>query len=195
MGTARRWALAAGVLVCGTAIVLVLRPHSSAPRAGASPGHEIALSQLVPASPGLPIERPLPSLVLQDDSGARVALADLRGKPAWLVFFRGVYCPSCRAQLTALAERAGAIESSGVQLVAVSPDPPQALARLRAELGLRFRLLSDETEAAVAALCGGLAHCQLLVDAGGTIRWGAFSESWSQASPPDTVLRAALDLR
>jgi peroxiredoxin len=185
MGSARRWALAAGVVACGTAVALVLRPHASAARTPALP----------PASPGLAVERPLPVLALRDDTGARFDLDALRGRPAWVLFFRGVYCPSCRAQLAALAERAGEIEASGVQLVAVSPDPPEALARLRAELGLRFRLLSDETESAVAALCGGLAHCQLLVDPGGTVRWAAFSESWSTTPPPGAILQAALTLR
>jgi peroxiredoxin Q/BCP len=124
-----------------------------------------------------------------------VSLASLRGKPAWLLFFRGVYCPSCRAQLQALAERRAAIESAGIQLVAVSPDPPEALARLRDELGLRFALLSDESELAVTSLCGGLSHCQLLVDPAGTIRWAALSESWSSTAPPEAILQAAMLLR
>jgi peroxiredoxin Q/BCP len=182
--SARRWAVAAGLLVFGAAVSLVLRPRSSAALAPA----------LALASAGLPVDRPLPALVLQDEAGAQVALDGLRGKPAWLLFFRGVYCPSCRAQLTALAERANAIESAGVQLVAISPDPPAALARLREQLGLRFRLLSDENETAVTALCGGLAHCQLLVDPAGVVRWAAYSESWSQASAPEAVLQAAIDL-
>jgi peroxiredoxin len=182
--------LAAGVFACGTAAVAALRPQANAalrPQANAP--------ALPAAASGLPIERPLPSLTLRDDTGASVALDGLRGKPTWLLFFRGVYCPSCRAQLQALAERTAAIESSGVELIAISPDQPEALARLRAELGLRFRLLSDANETAVTALCAGLAHCQLLVDREGIVRWGAFSESWSAATPPEAILQAAISLR
>ncbi|MET0411662.1 MAG: redoxin domain-containing protein, partial [Polyangiaceae bacterium] len=172
MASLRRWMLAAGVFACGTAAVAALRPPASA----APP------LTLPVAGAGLPIERPLPALVLRDDTGVSVAFDTLRGKPTWLLFFRGVYCPSCRAQLEALAARAAAVESSGVELIAISPDQPEALARLRAELGLKFRLLSDSNETAVTALCAGLAHCQLLVDRDGVVRWGAFSESWSVAT-------------
>ena len=87
------------------------------------------------------------------------------------------------------------IESSGVELIAISPDQPEALARLRAELGLSFRLLSDSNETAVTALCAGLAHCQLLADGKGIVRWGAFSESWSAATAPEAILQAATSLR
>jgi peroxiredoxin len=175
--------LAAGVFACGAAAVAVLRPSANAALA------------LPAAAAGLPIERPLPALVLRDDTGAAVALDGLRGKPSWLLFFRGSYCPSCRAQLRALAERQPAIESSGIELVAVSPDQPEALARLRGELGLSFRLLSDANETAVTALCAGLAHCQLLADKSGIVRWGAFSESWSAATAPEAILQAASALR
>lgn len=177
--------LAVGVFACGSAAVAALRPPASAVPPLALPA----------AAAGLPIERPLPSLTLRDDTGASVAFDTLRGKPTWLLFFRGVYCPSCRAQLQALKSHAGEIESSGVQLIAISPDQPEALARLRAELGLKFRLLSDANETAVTALCAGLAHCQLLVDSAGVVRWGAFSESWSAATAPEAILQAATSLR
>jgi peroxiredoxin len=179
--------LAAGMFACGTAAVAALRPPPSAA--------QLPAAQLPAAAPGLPIERSLPSLVLRDDTGASVAFDSLRGKPTWLLFFRGAYCPSCRAQLQALKIHADAIASSDVELIAISPDQPEALARLRAELGLSFQLLSDSTETAVTALCAGLAHCQLLADSKGIVRWGAFSESWSAATAPETILRAATSLR
>jgi peroxiredoxin len=195
----RRWILAAGVFACGTAAVAALRPQATAaPRAPASSASRAPAGTalaLPAAASGLPIGRTLPALTLRDDTGASVALDSLRGKPSWLLFFRGVYCPSCRAQLQALAARAAAIESSGIELLAISPDQPEALARLRSEMGLSFRLLSDANETAVTALCAGLAHCQLLADREGIVRWGAFSESWSAATSPDSILQAAPSMR
>jgi len=185
--------LAAGLFACGTAAVAALRPPPSAAQPVAA---AMLLAAMLPAAaPGLPIDRALPSLVLRDDTRASVALDTVRGKPSWLLFFRGVYCPSCRAQLEALKTHAAEIESSGVELIAISPDQPEALARLRSDMGLSFRLLSDSSEAAVTALCAGLAHCQLLADSKGVVRWGAFSESWSAATAPETILQAATSLR
>jgi peroxiredoxin len=82
-----------------------------------------------------------------------------------------------------------------VRVVAISPDAPPALARLRRELHLRFLLASDPEERSVAALCGGLAHCLVLLDAAGTVRWAGGSERWSQAPPLEIVLQAAYRMR
>lgn len=76
-------------------------------------------------------------------------------------------------------------------LVAVSPDGPAALARLRQELGLRFALASDESGTGVATLCGGVEHCEVLLDPDGVVRWGGWTESWSEAPAHEALLRAA----
>jgi peroxiredoxin len=78
-----------------------------------------------------------------------------------------------------------------VRLLAVGPDEPAALTRLRAELGLRFALASDESGTGVATLCGGVEHCEVLLDADGVVRWGGWTESWSDAPTHDALLRAA----
>ncbi|HEY4185102.1 MAG TPA: hypothetical protein VGP07_08535, partial [Polyangia bacterium] len=80
--------------------------------------------------------------------------------------------------------------AAGIQVVASSPDGPAVLAELRLQLGLPIQLLSDADEQAVNALCGGVAHCQILVDDDGIVRWGAFSESWSHAPSPEALLAA-----
>jgi peroxiredoxin len=161
-------------------------------------GLALALPARVPALPPsaswLPSGTKLPEFVLKDDAGREVSSASLVGKPAWLVFFRGVYCPACRAQLADIARHAREAEAVGVQIVALSPDAPEALARLRAELGVTFALWSDEREGAASALCGGVAHCQLLVDAQGTLRWAAVSESWSDVPAPVAILQAIAPL-
>ena len=149
----------------------------------------------LPASPReIPVGAPLPPVVLTDDRGQAVSLASLRGAPTVLVFFRASSCPSCRAQLTAFAAAAAKFHDAGVQVVATSPDPPATLATLRSELHLPMQLLSDADEQAVSVLCGGLAHCELLADARGVIRWGAFSENWCHVPAPETLAEAAQQL-
>jgi peroxiredoxin len=146
----------------------------------------------LPASPReIPVGMRLPSLVLADDRGEQVPLGSLRGSPTVLLFFRATSCPLCRTQLAAFARAAARFRAAGVQVVAASPDMPAALAKLRRELALPIRLLSDGDEQAVNALCGGLAHCELLVDDQGVVRWGAFAESWSHPPEPEALLEAA----
>lgn len=145
----------------------------------------------LPASPReIPVGVALPQLVLASDGGKARALSSFRGVPTVLLFFRATSCPVCRAQLTAFAKEESRFAAAGLQVIAASPDPPQALAELRGELGLSMALLSDPDEQAVNALCGGLSHCELLADADGVIRWGAFAESWSHAPAPDALLAA-----
>jgi peroxiredoxin len=160
-------------------------------------GLALALPQArsLPApAPGLPVGKALPAIVLKDAAGRPFELASLEGRPAWLAFFRGAYCPSCRAQLAELARLAPQIDAHRIRLLGMSPDAPDTLARLQSELSLGFELLSDESEAAVSALCGGVAHCQLLVDAEGTVRWAAVSENWSDVPSATRILEGAAGL-
>jgi peroxiredoxin len=153
----------------------------------------IGAAALPPSPREIPVGARLPALTLLDDSGQPVTLSSVRGKPTVLLFFRATSCPICRSQLTAFAQTAARFEAAGIQVVATSPDSPAALAEMRRELGLRMRLLSDAGEQAVSALCGGLAHCQILADSAGVIRWGAFSESWCHPPPPEVLLAALRD--
>jgi peroxiredoxin len=178
--------LALGLLI-GAEYLLRAHPSDAANAADVS-----ASAAELPASPReIPVGMRLPSLVLADDRGERVALGSLRGAPTVLLFFRATSCPLCRTQLAAFSKLAARFHAAGVQVVAASPDMPAALAKLRRELELPIRLLSDGDEQAVNALCGGLAHCELIVDEKGVVRWGAFSESWSHPPEPEALLQAA----
>lgn len=175
------WLLAIGLLAGGATLI----------RFGSS---RRAFSAL-PAPPReIPVGTALPSFVLTDDHGRAVPLRSLRGSPTVLVFFRATSCPSCRAQLAAFAAAAAQFRAAGVEVVATSPDSPEVLATAREQLHLPMRLLSDADEQVVSLLCGGLAHCELLTDARGVIRWGAFSETWSRVPAPETLARAARGL-
>jgi peroxiredoxin len=150
---------------------------------------------LPPAAGALGVGQALPDLTLLDHTGHATSFRALRGQPLWLAFFRGAYCAYCREQLQAVGARADEIASAGVQFIAVTPDPPATSARLRRDLGLSFPFLSDQAETAVTALCGGLSHCQLLIDARGIIRWAGWSESWSQGPTLGALLEAVRGLR
>jgi peroxiredoxin len=64
-----------------------------------------------------------------------------------LTFFRGGWCPFCTITLRALQQIARSVERSGASLVAISPQPLDALATLADSQGLTFPLLSDHCNA------------------------------------------------
>jgi peroxiredoxin len=90
-----------------------------------------------------------------------------------------------------LATQGVKFRAAGVRLVGISPDTAEELAQLRREADPGFPLISDGGEELVTALCGGLEHCQILLDARGAIRWGEGTESWRAAPPPEDLLAAA----
>jgi peroxiredoxin Q/BCP len=154
----------------------------------------VMIHELPPASPEVSVGSKLPDLSFPDDHGKVVALASLRGHGAVLLFFRGVFCPSCRAQLAKLAERAKPFLDAGVRVLGVSPDPPDVCAEWSRSVRLPFPLLSDEQRRLAPALCGTSEHCVLVIDPAGVVRWGRLNENWREGARPEGVLQRAYRL-
>jgi peroxiredoxin len=76
--------------------------------------------------------------------GSKFALEELHGDGVVLVFYRSAYCGLCRRRLIALAAHRKAYADLGMQLVAITNDPP-ALARWAAEqFKLDFPVVSTD---------------------------------------------------
>ena len=136
----------------------------------------------------------LPSLGLPDETGHVVTLSSLRGHPTVLVFYRGALCVACRAELMAIAEHARPFLAEGVRVFGVSADPPSLSLEWKQSLALPFSLLTDDHQGLAEALCSARAHCLLLVDPSGVVRWGALNDYWRGAERADSVLLAAYRL-
>src|SRR5262249_37897665 len=65
------------------------------------------------------------------------------GKRPLLFFYRGSWCPFCTTELGGLRKRYREILDRGVEVVAISVDPPQISEALRRKLELPIRILSD----------------------------------------------------
>lgn len=61
-----------------------------------------------------------------------------------IIFFRGSWCPVCVHDLTEMQENKGFFDSRNVEIVAISTDTQENLAKMTDELKLTFPLLSDE---------------------------------------------------
>jgi peroxiredoxin len=112
------------------------------------------LRMLQIAEHSLGVGETLPDFVLPDAAGRVVTSDELLDRaPLVLVFFRGGWCPFCDRTLRALETARPSLEATGATLVGIAPCTPGELARVAAEKGLGFPLLSD-TGGALARLCG-----------------------------------------
>jgi len=82
-----------------------------------------------------------PSFVLDAHDGT--SFVSIGCQPLVVAFFRGVWCPSCRAELEALQELAPRFVAQGAKLVAISPQKAEWAQATVARLGLTFPVLVD----------------------------------------------------
>jgi peroxiredoxin len=99
----------------------------------------------------------MPDFVLPSVDGSLVFAGDLLAKgPVVVAFFRGGWCPFCKATLAALNAVVADIEAAGASLIGIIPDTGDlALATARG-LGLRFPVLCDVDGA--TAMAFGVLH-------------------------------------
>ncbi len=94
---------------------------------------------------------PAPDFDLADDSGARLTLADLRGKRTVLYAYPAAMTPGCTKQACDFRDSLDALKAAGISVLGISPDPPAALAAFRAAERLTYPLLSDPDKAVLRA--------------------------------------------
>jgi len=87
--------------------------------------------------------KPAPDFELTSDSGEKVKLSDLRGKPVVLYFYPKDDTPGCTAQACSLRDNFGRVIDSGVEVFGVSPDSVKSHVKFRAKYDLPYRLLAD----------------------------------------------------
>ncbi|MFT4547934.1 MAG: peroxiredoxin/tetratricopeptide (TPR) repeat protein [Verrucomicrobiales bacterium] len=85
---------------------------------------------------------------LVSDSGTKVSLQSLSGKPVLLIFYLGHGCKHCVEQLNAFAPMADEFEAAGIPIIAVAPEESLELVKTHAlcdgdEPRFPFPLLSD----------------------------------------------------
>jgi len=85
-----------------------------------------------------------PDFVLPSAEGRLVALGEqLARGPVVLIFFRGEWCPWCRATLQALAEALPRIQAAGATLLALTPETGGLAATLKRDFGQGLEVLAD----------------------------------------------------
>ena len=84
-----------------------------------------------------------PTFTLLDDAGQEVSLSDFAGARLILYVYPAAMTPGCTNQACDFRDSLDALQSAGVSVVGLSPDPPEKLAKFREKEGLTFPLLSD----------------------------------------------------
>jgi peroxiredoxin Q/BCP len=84
-----------------------------------------------------------PEFSLTDDTGVQVSLSDFLGRTVVLYAYPGALTPGCTTEACDFRDSLDALHASGVEVVGISPDKPEKLAKFRAKEHLTFPLLSD----------------------------------------------------
>ena len=85
-----------------------------------------------------------PAFTLNDDSGNKVKLSDLKGNPVVLYFYPRDDTPGCTKEACAFRDRYDEMTELGAQLFGVSADSAESHTKFREKYSLPFPLLVDE---------------------------------------------------
>jgi thioredoxin-dependent peroxiredoxin len=84
-----------------------------------------------------------PAFKLPDADGNTVSLADYKGRRVVVYFYPAASTPGCTKQACAFRDSLQELDGAGIDVVGISPDKPEKLARFREAEQLTFPLLSD----------------------------------------------------
>jgi peroxiredoxin Q/BCP len=138
-----------------------------------------------------------PTFSLRDQHGKPVRLEDLRGRPVLVYFYPKADTPGCTIQSCDVRDHRVDLAGIGLEVLGISPDPPEDNLTFDHKFGLGFRLLSDPDHA-VADAWGtwgererdgrtfmGIIRSSFLLDEEGLVR-----HAWYRVAPEDTVPNA-----
>jgi peroxiredoxin Q/BCP len=92
-----------------------------------------------------------PDFTLPTDTGERLHLADLRGKRVVLYVYPAAMTPGCTTQACDFRDSLSSLHAAGYEVVGISPDTPEKLAKFRAKEGLTFPLVADPDRSVLTA--------------------------------------------
>jgi peroxiredoxin Q/BCP len=80
-----------------------------------------------------------------------VSLSSLRGRKLVLYFYPAAMTPGCTKEAVDFQDNSAPLAAAGYQVVGISPDAPEKLAKFRDKEHLTFPLLSDADKATMLA--------------------------------------------
>jgi len=112
-----------------------------------------------------------PSFSLPDADGKTVTLSDFKGRKVIVYFYPAASTPGCTKQACSFRDSLATLNDAGIDVVGISPDKPEKLARFRDAEALTFPLLSDPDKTVLTA-------------------WGTFGEKKMYGKTVQGVIRS-----
>src|SRR4249919_2613648 len=94
---------------------------------------------------------PAPDFTLPTDDGKTVSLSDSRGRKVIVYFYPAAMTPGCTTQACDFSDSLASLKAQGYEVLGISPDKPEKLAKFREKDGLGITLLSDPDHEALEA--------------------------------------------
>ena len=92
-----------------------------------------------------------PTFSLPDADGNKVSLSDYKGRKVIVYFYPAASTPGCTKQACDFRDNLKDLSGAGLDVVGISPDKPEKLAKFRDAEGLTFPLLSDPDRKVLSA--------------------------------------------
>jgi peroxiredoxin Q/BCP len=92
-----------------------------------------------------------PDFTLPADDGSTVSLSDLRGRKVIVYFYPAAMTPGCTKQACDFTDSLSSLQAAGYEVLGISPDKPEKLAKFRERDALTITLLSDPDKAVLEA--------------------------------------------
>jgi len=112
-----------------------------------------------------------PGFSLPDADGNTVRLADFKGRAVIVYFYPAASTPGCTKQACTFRDSLAGLNGAGIDVVGISPDKPEKLAKFRDAEKLTFPLLSDPERKVLTA-------------------WGTFGEKKMYGKTVQGVIRS-----
>ncbi len=112
-----------------------------------------------------------PALSLPDADGNTVKLSDFKGRKVIVYFYPAASTPGCTKQACDFRDSLAELNGAGIDVVGISPDKPEKLAKFRDAQSLTFPLLSDPDKKVLTA-------------------WGTFGEKKMYGKTVQGVIRS-----
>jgi peroxiredoxin Q/BCP len=103
------------------------------------------------SAPRLSPGDPAPDFTLTSDTGDQVSLTSLRGRKVIVYFYPAAMTPGCTKQACDFTDSLDSLKAAGFEVLGISPDKPEKLAKFRDHDSLTITLLSDADRSVMQA--------------------------------------------